>query len=81
MRNLKNEIAQVKEELPQLLEGAEACPIEDIGGIVGHTNFRDAYANPEHEYYDFYFPDGHEDFEMPEFSLEEHQAILKTFGE
>lgn len=74
-------IEESKEELPQLLDGAEACPIEDIGGAPGYINFKEAYANPEHEYYDFFFPDGHEELEMPEFLLEEHRAILKRFGE
>lgn len=80
-RIVLDKIEASEEELPQLLDGGEACPLEDIGGVTGHTNFREAYGNPEHEYYDLYFPDGHENFEMPDFSLEEHRAVLKTFGE
>lgn len=37
---------------PTLLDGAEATPPEDVGGIPGYEHFKEAYedeAHPEHE--------------------------------
>jgi hypothetical protein len=37
---------------PRCLEGARACPPEDVGGVWGYADFLQAIANPEHESHD-----------------------------
>ena len=39
---------------PTCLEGARACPPEDVGGISGYKNFLDAVKNPDHPEHDEY---------------------------
>jgi Plasmid pRiA4b ORF-3-like protein len=34
---------------PLCLEGARACPPEDVGGVWGYADFLEAIADPEHE--------------------------------
>ena len=34
---------------PVCLEGAQACPPEDCGGVGGYENFLDAIRDPDHE--------------------------------
>ena len=33
---------------PWCLDGANACPPEDVGGIPGYENFREIMADPTH---------------------------------
>lgn len=37
---------------PLCLEGARACPPEDVGGVVSFADFLEAIADPEHEEHD-----------------------------
>ena len=37
---------------PLCLEGARACPPEDVGGVWGYADFLEAIADPEHESHD-----------------------------
>jgi hypothetical protein len=37
---------------PLCLEGARACPPEDVGGVWGYADFLEAIADPEHENYE-----------------------------
>jgi hypothetical protein len=37
---------------PVCLEGARACPPEDVGGTGGYTDFLEAIADPDHERHD-----------------------------
>jgi hypothetical protein len=39
---------------PLCLEGARACPPEDVGGIYGYQEYLEALANPKHEEHDSY---------------------------
>jgi hypothetical protein len=36
-------------KLPMLLDGANACPPEDVGGAYGYLEFLEAIRNPDHE--------------------------------
>lgn len=37
------------QKYPLCLEGARACPPEDVGGVWGYAEFLDALSNPKHE--------------------------------
>jgi hypothetical protein len=37
---------------PVCVEGARACPPEDVGGVWGYEEFLEAIADPEHEDHD-----------------------------
>jgi hypothetical protein len=41
--------AEPRRKYPVCLEGARACPPEDVGGVWGYADFVQAIQNPEHE--------------------------------
>jgi hypothetical protein len=41
--------AEPRRKYPLCLEGARACPPEDVGGVWGYADFVEAIRNPEHE--------------------------------
>jgi hypothetical protein len=41
-----------KASYPLCLEGARACPPEDVGGVWGYADFLEALADPKHEQHD-----------------------------
>ena len=41
--------AELRRKYPLCLEGARACPPEDVGGVWCYTDFVEAIQNPEHE--------------------------------
>jgi hypothetical protein len=55
-----------KQKYPICLEGARACPPEDVGGVWGFQDFLEAIADPNHEQHDE-FCDWAEDFEPEKF--------------
>ena len=44
--------AEPGQSYPLCLEGENACPPEDVGGVGGYQNFLEALADPEHEEHD-----------------------------
>ena len=59
------------------IDGANACPPEDVGGVYGYANFLEAINDPEHEEFDDYtaWIDG--PFDPAEFNLGEVNAVLQ----
>lgn len=55
---------------PLCLEGARACPPEDVGGIYGFYEFLEALADPKHEQHDDFIEWGG-DFDPKEFDAGE----------
>jgi hypothetical protein len=41
--------AQPRIRYPRCIDGARACPPEDVGGVWGFVDFMEAIANPDHE--------------------------------
>ena len=44
--------AEPRKQYPLCLEGARACPPEDVGGVWGYADFLAAIADPENEQHD-----------------------------
>ena len=59
------------------IDGANACPPEDVGGVYGYVNFLEAINDPDHEEFDDYtaWIDG--PFDPAEFDLGEVNALLQ----
>jgi len=62
---------------PVCLDGARACPPEDIGGIGGYALFLEAIADPDHEEYDSYVEWIDADFDPKAFDLDGVNAEFK----
>ena len=39
---------ELKVKYPRCVEGARACPPEDVGGVSGYADFLEAIADPKH---------------------------------
>lgn len=61
---------------PLCLEGARACPPEDVGGIYGFYEFLEALADPKHEQHDNFMEWGG-DFDPKEFDAGEATKTMK----
>jgi hypothetical protein len=44
--------AEPSQSYPLCLEGARACPPEDVGGVWGYADFLEALADPDHDAHD-----------------------------
>lgn len=67
-------------DVPLLLDGEQACPQEDCGGIGGHQsiiNFLKDPVNAEDQYWREWLP---EDYDPADFSVREANAELTKFG-
>jgi len=62
---------------PVCLDGARACPPEDIGGVGGYELFLEAIADPDHEEHESYKDWLGTDFDADAFDVEEVNAGLK----
>lgn len=61
---------------PLCLEGARACPPEDVGGIYGFYDFLEALADPKHEQHDDFMEWGG-DFDPKDFDAVETTKAMK----
>lgn len=61
---------------PLCLEGARACPPEDVGGIYGFYDFLAALADPKHEQHDDFIEWGG-GFDPKEFDAEETSKAMR----
>ena len=68
-------------EHPECLEGQQACPPEDCGGIWGYEDLLEILkdqSHPEYEEYEEWLPEG---FKPDYFPLDAINKELKAFGE
>lgn len=59
------------------LDGANACPPDDVGGTSGYSEFLTAIADPVHEEHDSYLEWIGEPFDPAEFDLGDVNAVLQ----
>ncbi|SET18278.1 plasmid pRiA4b ORF-3 family protein [Nonomuraea wenchangensis] len=69
---------------PMLVDGAGACPPEDVGGIGGYEHFRRALADPGHDEHDEYVHwaglNSAQEFDPARFALEATRRALTSAG-
>ncbi len=59
------------------LDGANACPPDDVGGVWGYGEFLSAIADPAHEEHESYLEWAGGPFDPTEFDLGEVNAVLQ----
>jgi hypothetical protein len=62
---------------PVCLDGARACPPEDVGGVWGYANFLEAIANPSHEQHEDMREWGGGNFDSEAFDAAETTKYMK----
>ena len=62
---------------PRCIEGARACPPEDVGGIWGYGDFLVAISDPNHEDHDEMLEWIGGEFDPEKFSVDEVNRELK----
>ncbi len=69
-----------KVRYPICLDGARACPPEDVGGIRGYESFLKAIKNPKHPEHEEYLERIGGSFDPELFDLEEVNRALRALG-
>jgi hypothetical protein len=62
---------------PRCVDGARACPPEDVGGPLGYGNFLEAIADPEHERHEIMREWFDDKFDPERFNLEKVNRELR----
>lgn len=62
---------------PICLDGARACPPEDVGGVLGYEHYLEVMANPDHELYEELAEWRGTDFDPDAFDLGQINQRLK----
>ncbi len=68
------------EYVPFCIDGANACPPEDVGGAWGYAEFLEAMADPEHPEHEARMEWYGEPFEPTAFDCEQVNEWLKEIG-
>jgi len=73
------EIKEMEEDMkyPLCIDGENAAPIEDVGGIPGYYNMIEALNDPEHPEHEMYTEWLGENFDPNQFDREKVNQILK----
>jgi hypothetical protein len=65
---------------PLCLDGASACPPEDIGGIPGYEDLLEAIKNPNHPEHAEHLEWVGDDFDPDAFDVDEINGLLRAVG-
>jgi hypothetical protein len=66
-------------KVPICLDGKNACPPEDCGGVWGYAGMLEAITNPKHPEHEEFLDWLGEEFDPQAFDLEEVNEVLKNF--
>jgi hypothetical protein len=67
------------ESFPRCIDGARACPPEDVGGVWGYENFLEAIAGPAHEDHEQFLVWAGGSFDPERFSAERINRRLRRY--
>ncbi len=73
--------AQADVRYPLCVDGANACPPEDVGGVGGYADFLRVLRNPRHEDYEHFRTwsrRGRRDFDPHRFEVEKANEVLRA---
>ena len=70
---------ETKAELPRCIEGARACPPDDVGGIPGYEMFLEAVGDPAHPEYEAMLEWVGGGFDAEHFDLAETNDLLREY--
>ncbi|WP_419906403.1 plasmid pRiA4b ORF-3 family protein [Hoeflea sp.] len=77
----KIQSAHKDRQYPYLVSGSGRCPLEDIGGVWGYSEFLAAFENPDSEYREYYpdYFDGSDNWNPEDAELEKRRAAIARF--
>ncbi|QQS49610.1 MAG: plasmid pRiA4b ORF-3 family protein [Acidobacteriota bacterium] len=64
---------------PRCIDGAGACPPEDVGGVWGYKEFLEAIHNPDHTNHEQYLAWIGGSFDPERFSVGRVNRLLKRY--
>lgn len=70
--------AEAGKKYPCCIDGARACPPEDVGGVWSYPEFLEAIRNPKHEQHEFYLEWIGGEFDPEAFSAAEATKAMRT---
>jgi len=75
------EISEKKIKFPKCLDGGNACPPEDCGGVPGYENLLEVISDPENEEYEDMIEWLGGEFEPSHFNVDEANKRVKKYRE
>jgi hypothetical protein len=63
---------------PQLIDGARACPPEDVGGPHGYQEFLEAWRDPKHEEHKYMRTWAGRRFDPETFDIEKTEKAIRS---
>jgi len=70
--------AEARAHYPRCIEGENACPPEDVGGVWGYVDFLQAINNPEHNQHEEFLEWVGGEFDPEKFDLNAVNELLKN---
>jgi hypothetical protein len=70
--------AEAGADYPRCIEGENACPPEDVGGVWGYVDFLQAINNPEHNQHEEFLEWVGGEFDPEEFDLDAVNELFKN---
>jgi hypothetical protein len=71
---------ELKVKYPRCVEGARACPPEDVGGVWGYAEFLEAIRDPNHESHEEMLEWVGGAFDPEKFSIDEVNKELRKYS-
>ena len=69
--------AEPSKKYPCCIEGARACPPDDVGGVWGYAHFLEAIGSPKHEEHEMYLEWIGGEFDSEAFDITETTKAMR----